>query len=340
MDFGPKVFAICDWEMEFGVRLMEYIQEKKRMMFEMHVFTEVENLCAYAEKRKISVLLIADQLMCDEVRKLPVERVVILTEGFQKEKFDDYPYVYKYQPADRLMREVLKNYQKSESVAEGERVWRRRKNIFAVCSPALCRNKLFFTVALGRVLSREYRVLYINLEGISGLEVLAGEHLEQNLSDLIYMYRRSKEGIIPRLRSMTGSIVNMEYIAPVRAPEDILSVSPAEISELLQIILEKSDYEVILLDLDAGMPYMPAMLELVDKLFQVTEEDSISKARNQQFESMLQAGNCYLLRDKVISVELSSIRMQREGKRCFEEVMRNNIGMAAEQVLEEVMQGR
>lgn len=338
MEYGPKVFAICDWEKEFGLRLMEYVQEKRHMTFEMHVFTDLEHLMDYARQRKISILLISNRFMNDEIRQLKIDRLVILAEGSQQEKYDDYPHVYKYQPADRLMREIMQELQDKASVAEGERAWRRRKNIFAVISPAGCRNQIYFSVALGRLLSRRYRVLYINLQGLSGLGQLLEEGKEENLSDLIYCYRRSKEAILQKLRAMTGSIVNMDYLPPVHSPDDLYAVSGEEMADLLREIMEKSSYEILVLDLEATLPYMPHMMDLADRIFRVSEEDSISKAKNIQFEGLLQQSGSYALQEKILAVDLPQIRMRREGKNGFEEAMRNGIGMTAEKVIGKILE--
>ena len=127
MEYGPGVLAICDWETDFGIRLMDYLQQKRRISREMHVFTDVNALCKFAEQRKISELLISDRLMSEQVRALKADKVVILSEGYQQEKFDDYEYIYKYQPADRIARQILKDCYQSDIVAEGDRVWRKRK---------------------------------------------------------------------------------------------------------------------------------------------------------------------------------------------------------------------
>ena len=46
--------------------------------------------------------------MCNEIRELPISRVVILSEGEQFQETDlEYPFVYKYQSSDQLISEVM-----------------------------------------------------------------------------------------------------------------------------------------------------------------------------------------------------------------------------------------
>ena len=330
MEFGPKVLAICDWEEGFGVGLMEYIQGKKRITMDIHVFTEVETLRRYAEKKHINLLLISDRLMSDVVRELSIERVLILSEGFCQEKYDDFSYVYKYQPADNILQEIFRAAGAGDHLAEGERIWKKRKSILGICSPAGCGSSMLFAIAMGRNLARRFRVLYMDLESISGFEELTGIHSEQNFSDLIYMFRRTGAEAVRKLGDMICSAGDMDYLAPVRSPEDFFNMSQEEIKELLRLIMEESDYEIVILDLDADMPYMTAMAELADKIFLITENDSPARAKTARFRKLMQRGNLRLLQEKEVIVELPPVRMQREGRGVFDEIRRSGIGEAAE----------
>ena len=65
------IFAVCDTEVSYVLRLMEFIQQKQGAIFEVQAFTNVKSLCEFAEKQKISLLLISARAMCQEVRALP-----------------------------------------------------------------------------------------------------------------------------------------------------------------------------------------------------------------------------------------------------------------------------
>ena len=87
---------------------MDYLNEKRSTPFEVQAFTNVESLKEFAAEQEIEILLISTRAMCNEIRELPISRVVILSEGEQFQETDlEYPFVYKYQSSDQLISEVM-----------------------------------------------------------------------------------------------------------------------------------------------------------------------------------------------------------------------------------------
>ena len=106
-----SIFAVCDLDSSYACHLMDYLNEKKSTPFEVQAFTSVENLKEFAAQQPIEILLISTRAMCNEIRELPISRVVILSEGEQFQETDlEYPFVYKYQSSDQLISEVMEYY--------------------------------------------------------------------------------------------------------------------------------------------------------------------------------------------------------------------------------------
>ena len=55
-----KIFAICDMEEAYALRLMEYMLEKVKLPYTYHLFTRVEELEKFARQEEIAILLIAE----------------------------------------------------------------------------------------------------------------------------------------------------------------------------------------------------------------------------------------------------------------------------------------
>ena len=91
------IFAICDPEAAYAA-------------FEIHAFTNVKSLCEFAAGHEVSLLLISTRAMCREVRELPIEKIVILSEGEILEELSEYSCIYKYQASDSLVAEVMEDY--------------------------------------------------------------------------------------------------------------------------------------------------------------------------------------------------------------------------------------
>lgn len=54
-----SIFAVCDLEASYAYNLMEAIDERQGMSFEVQAFTNVESLISYARERHIELLLIS-----------------------------------------------------------------------------------------------------------------------------------------------------------------------------------------------------------------------------------------------------------------------------------------
>ena len=69
-----SIFAVCDLEASYAYNLMEAIDERQGMSFEVQAFTNVESLISYARERHIELLLISAAAMCGELLKLSIEK--------------------------------------------------------------------------------------------------------------------------------------------------------------------------------------------------------------------------------------------------------------------------
>lgn len=119
------IFAVCDVEVEYAYNFMEYLNRKKGLPFEVQAFTGPEVLCEFAANQQIEILLISDKAVTDEVRKLDVGKLIILSEGVHNPELDQYPSVYKYQASDEIIREVMDCYGAEKAALSGEAIFKK-----------------------------------------------------------------------------------------------------------------------------------------------------------------------------------------------------------------------
>ena len=186
-----RIFAVCDLEAAYAYNLMEYIYEKESGTFEVQAFTSVRNLAAFAGEQEIELLLISSSAMCDEVRKLPVKRIIILSEGEMLKELSEYPFVYKYQASDSLVSEVMNYYAEAPS-AEPVPLLKKQVELIGIYSPVKRTLRTSFALTLGQLLAKERHVLYINLESYAGFSSLFGKGVQSGYygSDLFYQGRK------------------------------------------------------------------------------------------------------------------------------------------------------
>ena len=78
---NKRILAVFDGEESYAYRLMDFISEKENVPFEIHVFTKADIFFSYAEKEEIECLLISESAYQQEVEKLKIPHIIILSEN-------------------------------------------------------------------------------------------------------------------------------------------------------------------------------------------------------------------------------------------------------------------
>ena len=176
IEVSKAVFAICDSESMYIYNLMEYVHSRKGEEFEVQAFTGVESLCACAKEKTIEILLISGKLLCEQVRELQIRKVMVLSEGEQICELSEYSAVYKYQPADSLIAEVMDSYARVKE-APAAALFKPEVEVTGIYSPVKRTGKTSFALTLGQLLASTKAVLYLNLEEYAGFDVTDLEKL-------------------------------------------------------------------------------------------------------------------------------------------------------------------
>lgn len=282
-----SVFAVCDLDASYACSLMDYLNGKKTTPFEVQAFTNVESLQTYARENPIEVLLISTRAMCSEIRDLPINRIIMLSEGEALPELEDYPFVYKYQSSDQLLSEVLEYYAESHPQPYVFGDVAHKTQIYGVYSPIGRARKTSFALTLGEILSENKQVLYLNFEEFSGFEELFGRKYRTDISDLIYFSRQKEGGFIYKLNSVVQTFHELHYIPPALSPADLRDVSGKEWLDFLHEISVYGEYDVLILDLSEQVDELFQLLRECDRIYLPVLEDVVSQAKLAQYEKLL-----------------------------------------------------
>lgn len=282
------VFAICDSEAAYVYNLMEYIHSRKGEEFDVQAFTGTDSLCAYAKERTIEMLLISDSIMCSQIKELNIRKIMILSEGEQIHELSEYPAVYKYQPADSLVSEVMDCYAQIQEKPSAS-LFKAKVEVIGIYSPVKRTGKTSFALTLGQLLAGSKAVLYLNLEDYAGFEGLMGKQFTSDISDLMYFSGRGKGNLICKLSGIVQNINNLDYVPPAFSPFDLRSVKCGEWLSLIEELCVYSSYDVILLDLGEQVDNLPEILNRCGKIYMPVREDSIAVTKLLQYEKVMLA---------------------------------------------------
>lgn len=325
MRLKKDIFAVCDTEVSYVLRLMEFIQQKQGAIFEVQAFTNVKSLCEFAEKQKISLLLISARAMCQEVRALPVGRIMILSEGEMRKELEEYPCIYKYQASDSLVSEVM-GYYAVENQTAPQALFKKDRRCMAVYSPVRRALKTSFALTLGQLLSRDRHVLYLNLESFSGFFPSMKQESDTDIADLMYFVKRGVGNVAYRLQGMVRSLGNLDYIPPAVSPMDIRSVTGAEWMTLLGEIETYSIYDTVILDFDEMVDGFLDILRHCDTIYMPVREDSLSVAKLRQYESFLKLCGYGDLTEKTRKLKLPFHSSFGSGEHYIEQLIWGELG--------------
>ena len=283
-----NIFAVCDLEVDYALNFMDYLNQKRNIPFEIQAFTTVESLIAYGKKIHIELLLISGKAMCRQVQELDIGKIVILSEGVHPPELDRYPSVYKYQASSDVVREVMACYGAEKAVAPAVfPVLKKTTEIYGVYSPLGRCLKTSFALTLGQILSKGRAVLYLNLEEYSGFEEMLGRGFDKNLSDLLYYVRQENGNLICKMNGMIQTVNNLDYIPPVRTPDDIRGTAWEDWEKLIQEIVLHSNYEILILDMGNAIDGTFQMLDMCSRIYMPVLSDPVSVSKLSQFENLV-----------------------------------------------------
>jgi hypothetical protein len=285
------ILAIYDYEVDYAYGLMDYLNRKGNLELEVRVFTNHESLKECLRDNTIRILLVGQDIQLDDIDCIGIKLFIILTEQNEKAHELECPSIYKFQSAEHILREILDCYLKQES--DDSCIHYTKGNgegsIIGIISPSGGSGKSTFAIALGQVLSKEQKVLLLNLEAVPGQYCLDNNRDDnrQGLSDLVYYIKQKKPNIEMKLRSMVKRFNQLDYILPADHYSDLYEMNREDVVSLLEELKNKSGYDVIILDIGYINDSTFEFLKCCNKMYMTMVGDSISKEKEASFHKIL-----------------------------------------------------
>ncbi len=327
-----KILAVYDVDAGYAQRFAEVVNRKEKTPFTVVPFTSAELLREYAGKHRIEILLVSASVPKEQIERIGAGAVVTLSDGeMVSSPEEEYPTVYKYQSADSLIREVMAKYC-DRSEEEIYVMLGRRAKVLGVYSPVGRCSKTSLALILGQQLAREGKTLYVSFEEFSGLEQLIGGESGSDLSDVLYFLRQGSLDAV-RLRSLTGVWKDMDYIAPVRYPEDLEQLSGEEAADLIGKLASESGYEYVIADVGRPGRNLVPVLDCCDVIYMPVKEDEVSAAKLREFFDYLKTAGREDLEERIRRLRLPHGGSVRRGSGYGEQLLWGELGDFARKLL-------
>ncbi len=327
-----KIFAICDLEEAYVVHLADYLNQKSDLPFRVMAFTRLESLIEYAGGHEIEILLISTDAMNDEVRKLDVHRIIILSDGETPNLEGEELYINKYQDSDAIARLVC-------SYA-GQSCTQMKESLGDCCllgvySPVSRCGKTLFALTLAQACAQDSRVLYVNMESCSGFEGLLKTNWREDLADLMYAARSDPDTFQSKLEDVITSYGNLNICPPSFFPEDLRDADVQEWMHFFGAVSHALSCRIIVLDIGSQIKDIPELLKMCSRTFMPILPDPVSRSKISQFEKNLEALSMEDLKRSMIRLYLPAVNVHSLGASLMDDLLYGNMGQFVRRLLDE-----
>lgn len=316
------VMAIYDDDIRYAGQLARACGQKGRLPFACVHFTDFSELVEYMKQHPVCMLLLGEKqsLHLDIPKGLPV---ILLSETAGPKAQSEQMLVYKYQALDKLIREILAGYQQTQTAA-GAAAGDGQSRLAGVYSPVNGCLKTSFALTLGQVLSKEEKVLFISLEDNSAFRKMLCPEAGGDFSDVIYYFHQQKLDF-STIQPFIYTWEQLDYIQPVRYPEDLCQITASQMKELLTKLCKTGFYKTVIVDFGSyGKTVLP-LLSLCQGVYMPVKKDVLSQGKVEAFEAYaLQAGYGSLLQ-KLQKLNLPPIS-QRDSGSYLEQLVWSELG--------------
>lgn len=309
-----KIMAICDTEEGYAFRMAEYLLEKVKLPYTLHLFTAVEELEKFAGREEIEILLIAEsawRLIKEEYIRMQVARMFVLQEssgaaqtpvpqGSGGPAGEDMHCISKYQSPEMVVQEMLNVLADGSGWKDCPEATDMAVKMIGIYSPVKRCLQTSFALSLGQLLAKEHKTMYLNFEMYSGLGELLRREYQSDMLDVMYYFQSAREKLALRLPTIIQNAGGLDYIPPMQYSLGIREVPGEQWLALCRDIAAIGEYEYMILDLDDGMNGLFDLLKSCHKIYTITREDPFAQAKLRQYEQMLQQGELGEISEKTV----------------------------------------
>ena len=336
---APGHFVLCDVQKSYSENLLKALTEKFQGRYRFHLFHDIEKASELSRKVNVDIFMAAEEFGREERKKVTADRRFLLCETRGRSvKAGEIP-VFRYQPAERIMKEIRESEGRKREIWEKERMTEKAetattemenldsvekrktpriltttslKGVIGVYSPVHRIGKTRFAIRLGKQLSQKFPVLYLNLEGNAGGNYYFPENPGQDIGDLLYYMRQDRINPGMKISTMAGQADGMDYIMPMKYEQDVKDVKREEWLALLDIILEKCIYEAVILDLGDCVDGLYDILRKCVRVYTLYIDDETASAKMEQYEKNLRASGYSDVLGKTVKRRVGKARRTEE----------------------------
>ena len=279
-----KLIAVCDSDLSYAGRLVEYLRQEAAFPFEIRLYTSTETLLEDCDTREADLVVIAQSQYTPAAAQAGLKNLLMLNES--DVLLEEPENISKFQSIANIVTHIrAKCAAEEEPVLPSLRHGRPMVRI-GVYTPVTRCLQTTFSMTLGQILASRHRVLYMNFEAFSGLDKMLARNF-----DLIYYNECAREKLAGQLEMMTEEAGGMHFLPPMKSFIELRSIKREQWSSLLRTIEKVTEYEYLIMDLTEHTDGLLDILRTCDRVYTIVRDDTFSRARCFQYEDLLRRMN-------------------------------------------------
>ncbi len=311
---GCNVLAICDDQAVYADLLTKQLLREEEDLFQICRFSSFPELVLFQEQHEIQSLLISESFE-HEIHEIRARQIFCLTAKKMKARIRNESedkrslrYIYRYQSAEEIytiLREEVEEAAKNKNIFQNEE--ESKTQLIGIYNPVHRNGQTTFAKALAEYYGgKGKRALYLNMEEYAGISEKAPNG-QGDLGEVLYYLKQDIKNINYRLAAFTTKVKQYEIVEPILMSNELRNITLEEWLSFFDEIMERSGYEVIILDLDSCIQGLLEILERCEQVYMPIRLDCRGDNKRRQFLMNLDKLQKQLLKEKIIRVYLTVV---------------------------------
>jgi cellulose biosynthesis protein BcsQ len=251
--------------------------------FSIKLFSQKENMEQYLETQShINVLLATPAMLPDDIRSISSSvsagSVIKLEDDRLSSVEVDLPSVYKYQPLNKLISEILAIYYDEHGKQTSLLGKDQQSQVVAIYSATGGTGKTTFAVNLCRQIALQgASVFYLNLELMNSTPMFfAGDEESDVSSQVLYYAKANPKQLVSKIESLKkhDAYSKIDYFDLAVNAEEMLDLSEQDVEQLIDGLINTENYNYIVIDLDDAFDdRVKAALKSSSRIFWLLNND-------------------------------------------------------------------
>ncbi len=275
--------AIVDGDSKYLNRLTFILLEKYKNNLSVFLYTDIEQLILELDKNKINVILVNEKYDIESIKQSKKYVIAYLSDNSGISTIKDLKVICKYQNVEDIYKNILTMY--SEICNDNVKLkYNNETNskVISVVSSNGGSGSSTVAVAFSRYLvNKKLKVLYLNLENFSDLNMYFHQEKSMSLSDVIYSLKLKKGNLQLKLESsVKRDDSGVYYFDSPQNAIDLVELTESEIEKLISETQKMNIYDYIVIDSDLFLSKKNIKpLFMSDKIIIVSDDTNVGKIK-------------------------------------------------------------